>query len=361
MRKGFIALILAVVLSVPVIGTDQSFRISAEAAVLVDAEDGFVLFARGADQRMQPASMTKIMTALVVIENCGMDEKVTVGAKCVGVEGSSAYLQAGEVFTVSELLYALLLQSANDAAVALAYHTSGSLDAFVSLMNEKAAELGLTGTHFTNPHGLANKDHYGTALDFARLLCCCMKDPVFRQISGTVQYVIKPDENRRGRCFTNHNRLLYTCDGVIGGKTGYTLSSGRCLCSYYEKDGVSLCAVTMNAPRDWADHAALYEYGASKYTKITLDTKGVYSLHVVGGITDHTECTVGENVTVTVRGGADAVEKTVYMRRFEYAPVEAGKKIGELVFSSGGKVIYTHPLYADYKAEAVKDRFKWKK
>lgn len=361
MRKGIFAVILTIMLSIPVIGTDQSFRISAEAAVLIDAEDGEVLFARNAGQRMQPASMTKIMTAVIVLEDCGADEKVTVRPECTGIEGSSAYLRAGEVFTVSELLYALLLQSANDAAVTLAYHVSGSLDGFVSLMNGKAAKLGLSGTHFTNPHGLSDKDHYSTALDMAVLLCYCMKNPLFRMISGTVQYVIKPDESRRGRCFTNHNKLLYTCDGVIGGKTGYTQSSGRCLCSYYEKSGVSLCAVTMNAPRDWADHSTLYEYGASLYTQITLDTVGVYYLHVVGGITDRTDCTVDKNVTVTVRAVTDKIEKTVRMRRFEYAPVEAGEKIGELVFSTGGKVIYTHPLYADNKVEAVKDRFKWRK
>lgn len=361
MRKCIIAVILAVILSIPVFGAETAPRISAEAAVLIDSSDKEVLFARGADQRMQPASMTKIMTALIVIESCGLDDEVTVDASCVGTEGSSAYLQAGEVFTVSELLHALLLQSANDAALMLARHAAGGVSAFVEKMNSKAAELGLSGTHFTNPHGLSDKDHYSTASDIAALLCCCMKDPVFRRISGTKQYVIEPGEKRRGRYFTNHNKLLFICDGVCGGKTGYTVSSGRCLCSYYEKDGVSLCAVTMNAPRDWSDHAALYEYGASKYTRITLDAAGTYSLHVVGGITDHTDCTVGEDVTLTVRAGSGKIEKAVYMRRFEYAPVEAGEKTGELVFTLNGRTVYTQPLYADYKVEAVKDRFKWRK
>ena len=361
MRKSIVAVILAIVLSVPVFGTDKKLNISAEAAVLIDAEDGETLFARGSDQCMQPASMTKIMTAILVIENCSPDDTVTVSPLCVGTEGSSAYLQTGEVFSVSELLFALLLQSANDAALALAYHTSDSVDAFVGLMNGKAESLGLDGTHFTNPHGLTDKGHYSTASDIAKLLCYCMKNTFFRQISGAREYIIKPTEKRRGRYFTNHNKLLYSCDGVIGGKTGYTLSSGRCLCSYYEKDGVSLCAVTMNAPRDWSDHKALYEYGKSQYTRVTLECAGTYVLHVVGGITDHTECTLDKDVTVTVRSGVDNIEKTVCMRRFEYAPVEAGEKIGELVFASGGKTIYTRPLYADQKVEKVKDRFKWRK
>lgn len=361
MRKGIIAVLLAVVLSVPAFSTGADMRISAEAAILIDAQSGDVLFARSADQRMQPASMTKIMTALIVLQTCELEDEITVKAFCTGIEGSSAYLQPGEVFTVSELLYALLLQSANDAAVALAYHAADDVSAFVDMMNDKAAELGLSGTHFTNPHGLSNKDHYSTAADIAALLCYCMKNPLFRQISGAKQYVIKPDENRRGRYFTNHNKLLFSCDGVCGGKTGYTTSSGRCLCSYYEKDGVSLCAVTMNAPRDWSDHSALYEYGASQYEKITLDTAGTYVLHVVGGISDHTECTVSDNAVITMRNSADKIEKTVCMRRFEYAPVQAGEQIGSLVFKAGEKIIYEYPLYADYKAEAVKDRFKWKK
>ena len=361
MRKCVLSVILAIVLCIPVFGTEPGLQISAEAAVLIDVSDGERLFDRNADRRMQPASMTKIMTALIVIENCPPDEFVTVGAECVGIEGSSAYIQTGEVFTVSELLYALLLQSANDAALALAYHAAGDVSAFVNMMNGKAKELGLSGTHFTNPHGLSDKDHYSTASDIAALLCVCMKNPLFRQISGTRQYVIKPGENRRGRCFTNHNRLLFSCDGVTGGKTGYTQTSGRCLCSYYEKDGVSLCAVTMNAPRDWSDHAALYGYGASKYIKITLDTAGTYVLHVVGGTADHTESVLNENAEITIKSGAEKIEKTVYMRRFEYAPVAAGEKIGELVFTAGGKVIYSIPLYAVNKVEAVKDRFRWKK
>ncbi len=350
MRRIIIILLIPLILCLTVSGAG-GLTVSAEAAVLLDASDGTVLFARGAGQRMQPASMTKIMTALVALENCRLDDVIKIKSSCTGIEGSSAYLQAGEVFTVEELLYALLLQSANDAAAALADHIGG----FVGLMNEKAAALGLDGTHFTNPHGLTDKDHYSTAYDIARLLCECMKNADFRRICGEKEYVIKPGENRRGRYFKNHNRLLFTLDGVCGGKTGYTSSSGRCLCSYYEKDGVSLCAVTMNAPRDWEDHGNLYEYGVSLYRDVLLDAGGEYRLHVVGGVTDSAVCTVPEDVTVKLRDGE--VTKTVYMRRFEYAPVYAGERIGELVFTQNGRIIYKKTLYADNKTEKVK----WKR
>lgn len=365
MRRAVISAILAVILCVTASSAfkAQALSLSAETAVLVDS-DGGVLFARGADKRMQPASMTKIMTAILVIEECGLDGAVTVGDASVGTEGSSAYLSAGEVFSVEELLYALLLQSANDAACALAEYCGG-ITSFVDRMNGKAKELGLINTHFTNPHGLSDKEHYSTAYDVASLLLYCMKNPTFRKISGATEYVIAPNGHRYGRYFTNHNKLLFTCDGVCGGKTGYTVTSGRCLCSYYEKDGVTLCAVTMNAPRDWDDHKALYEYGRSLYKEVTLDPSGTYILHVVGGVTDTVECTVDGSVTVTVRADATEIKKAVYMRRFEYAPVYAGQKVGCVVFLQDDKIIYTAPLYADNKAEAEKsgigDFLKWKK
>ena len=364
MRKAFLSVVIALILTVTASAVSGVGRISAETAVLIDASDGEVLFARGAEQKMQPASMTKIMTAILVIENCAPDAKVTVKQSCVNIEGSSAYLQTGEVFTVEELLYALLLQSANDAACALA-DFCGGYDAFVVKMNDKAAELGLNNTHYVNPHGLSSENHFSTAHDTAVLLCYCMKNPVFRRISGTVDHVIEPDESRRGRYFTNHNKLIYTVDGVCGGKTGYTISSGRCLCSYYEKDGVSLCAVTMNAPRDWDDHAQLYEYGKSLYETITLDAAGVYKLHIVGGVSDTAVCTVEDDARVTVKKNGEKIRKVVYMRRFEYAPVYAGEQTGSVVFFKGDRVIYEAPLYADNKVEAKKDAFKdmikWKR
>ena len=186
-----------------------------------------------------------------------------------------------------------------------------------------------------------------------------MKNPTFRKITGTLDYSIDANENRRGRYFTNHNKLLFTENGVCGGKTGYTKSSGRCLCSYYEKDSVRLCAVTMNAPRDWDDHRALYNYGASLYEKITLDTAGVYRLHIVGGVSDTAECTVLDNAEITVRKNEKEIRKAVYMRRFEYAPVYAGEQIGSLVYFRGERVIYTLPLYADNKIEAKRITLKW--
>ncbi len=323
--------------------------VSAGAAALIDAANGEILYIKNGTERKAPASLTKIMTAIIVIESCDLSDTVTVPREAVGTEGSSAYLSEGEKFSIEELLYALMLQSANDAAVALALHCAGSIEAFAGKMNEKATWLGLFDTHFVNPHGLPDKDHYSTALDVAKLLSYCMENEKFALISGSRSYVIKAGAERKARQFTNHNRLLFENGGVTGGKTGYTKSGGRCLCTYYEKDGVKLCAATLNAPDDWADHRALYEYGRDLYARITLGAAGIYELHIVGGVVDTVTATVYEDKTAFVKKGAE-VKKAVYMRRFEYAPVREGELIGYAVFFAGEKEICRIPLYADITA-----------
>ena len=323
--------------------------VSALSAVLIDAQSGEVLYGKNETKRMQMASLTKIMTAIVVIEECDLLSEIAVPREAVGTEGSSAYLSEGEVFTVEELLYALLLQSANDAAVALAIYCGGSAPRFVMKMNEKATALGLDNTHFANPHGLPEKEHFSTALDMARLLSYCMKDADFARICGTKDYIIRYGEKRKARRFTNHNRLLFENIGVIGGKTGYTKSGGRCLCTFAEQNGVKLCAVTLNAPDDWADHRSLYGCGFGLYSPVTLNSAGVYELHIVGGITDTVTATVYEDTVLYLKDDSK-VTKAVYMRRFEYAPVYEGERIGTVVFYCRGSIVYTVPLYADITA-----------
>lgn len=362
MRRFAVVIMTAVLLlRVPVAALP--FRVYAECAVLLNADTGEILFGRGENARMQPASMTKIMTAYVVLASLPLDGTVAVPARAVGAEGSSAYLSEGEVFTVRELLYALLLQSANDAALTLAC-AFGGVEAFVAEMNKTASSLGLTGTHFSNPHGLPDSDHYSTAYDIARLLIECMKNADFALICGETHYTVTPGQLRCGREFYNHNRLLSECDGVIAGKTGYTASAGRCLCSYYEKDGVRLCAVTMNDPRDWDDHKRLYDYGSSLFRQYVIDVDREFSVHVVGGLTDSAVCRVKKRVTVAVKTG-EKPEMTVCMRRFEYAPVAAGQRLGSLLWYVDGRIIYEIKLYADNKVEAsyisFEEFFRWKK
>lgn len=232
-------------------------NVSASSYALYDAKSGELLSAHDENTRRAIASTTKVMTALVALEASSLSEQVAV-RECHMVEGSSMHLVPGEVLSMETMLYGLLLASGNDAALAIAEHCCGSVEAFVGRMNEKAAALGLADTSFANPNGLDAQGHYSTARDMAVLTAHAMEHPTFARIASTVCVVVG------GRTFANHNKLLTSVDGCIGGKTGYTSKAGRTLVSCAERGGVRLVAVTLNDGDDWRDHAALYEYGFSR-------------------------------------------------------------------------------------------------
>ena len=227
---------------------------SASAAVLMDADTGQVLYDHNGSRRMLIASTTKIMTALVALERASPTDVITVKQKHM-TEGSSMYLKPGERVTVEELLYGLLLCSGNDAALTLAISLCGSEQAFVRQMNCRAEKLGLTRTHFANPHGLDSGENYATALDLARLAQAALRNELFREVVSTKTITCA------GRTLTNHNKLLWRYDGCIGVKTGYTKHAGRILVSAAERNGQQLIAVTIEDPDDWRDHAALLDHG----------------------------------------------------------------------------------------------------
>lgn len=241
----------------------EALEVSATAAVLMDADMGQVLYEKNGDRQMLIASTTKIMTALVVLEHAAPDDVITVTPDHMA-EGSSMYLRAGETVRVEELLYGLLLCSGNDAALALT-ECAGGLTPFVALMNEKAAALGMARTSFANPNGLDADGHYSTARDMAVLAAAAVENPTFRRICSSRSVTIGQ------RTMENHNRLLRQVEGCIGLKTGYTRAAGRTLVSCAERDGCRLVAVTLQDGNDWADHAALYDYGF----RLTAPRRGV--------------------------------------------------------------------------------------
>lgn len=241
----------------------EALEVSATAAVLMDADMGQVLYEKNGDRQMLIASTTKIMTALVVLEHAAPDDVITVTPNHMA-EGSSMYLRAGETVRVEELLYGLLLCSGNDAALALT-ECAGGLTPFVALMNEKAAALGMAHTSFANPNGLDADGHYSTARDMAVLAAAAVENPTFRRICSSRSVTIGQ------RTMENHNRLLRQMEGCVGLKTGYTRAAGRTLVSCTERDGCRLVAVTLRDGNDWADHAALYDYGF----RLTAPRRGV--------------------------------------------------------------------------------------
>lgn len=305
---------------------------SAKSAILMDADTGRILYAKNSDSKSLIASTTKIMTAIVALEHSNLDETYEIPPEATGIEGSSIYLKPGECLTIRDLLYGMMLHSGNDAAVALALACSDSVPEFVDLMNLKAQQLGLHQTHFENPNGLDGEAHYSTAADLARMTRYALKNPDFAKIVSTKSIQIGE------RSFTNHNKLLWSCDGVIGVKTGYTKAAGRILVSAAERNGRRLIAVTISDGNDWQDHKALYEYGFAQYPERVLLSAG----EEVGWV----ECmdgsraylAAGEDVSYPAYENEN-VRVTVCYPKFCFTPGAPGTPAGYGIVTIGDKEI----------------------
>ena len=253
--------------------------ISANSAILIEQESGRVLYEKDAHSKRRIASITKIMTALLAIESGKMDELVKVSDRAVGTEGSSIYLQPNEKIKLEDIVYGLMLRSGNDAAVAIAEYVGGSLEGFVFLMNEKAAEIGMTNTEFANPHGLDDhENHYSTAYDMAILTQYAMNNKYFKEVFGTKLHRAPNPNEKWDRVWKNKNKLLTGLYSYsTGGKTGYTKRAKRTLVSTATKDGLDLIAVTINAPDDWNDHIHLFNSAFNNYRLVKVVNKGTLS------------------------------------------------------------------------------------
>lgn len=342
-------------------GTEKTESISVTAArsVLIEAKSGLVLFGNREYEKSGMASTTKIMTALVVLNILPLDTVCTIPKEAVGVEGSSIYLVEGEKLTVEELLYGLLLASGNDCAVALALACSGSLDAFVDDMNKTAQELGLKDTRFTNPHGLSDENHYTSAYSLALLTAEALKNDTFREIVSTKKKQITYDGTPNQRWLTNHNKLLFSYEGMTGVKTGYTKATGRCLVTAAERDGVELVAVTLNDGNDWASHRNMLDYGFSQYKSVVLAEKGSVSsaVPVVGGKAQFVNAINTEKVSAVIKKSSGYTYKLV-MPHFLYAPVNSGDMAGYAeYFDDNGVLFYRIPLIAAESVEIKKLSF----
>lgn len=307
--------------------------LSAQSAILLEAESGTVTYEKNAYSRLPMASTTKIMTALVSLELAAPDTVILTDGRAVGTEGSSIYLCEGEELTLEELLYALMLESANDAAVAIAIGVSGSEEAFVDAMNQKAVSLGLSNTHFANPHGLDAEDHYTTAYELAVIARAALQNPLLKTIVSTRKTTI-PHQNTDGvRLLVNHNKMLRLYDGCIGLKTGYTQKSGRCLVSAAERDGITMIAVTLDSPDDWNDHTKLLNFGFSNYRRVELCPADFrLCLPVVGGKETYVTLGVEQSVSVTLPIGCGVIKQTIECPRLAYAPINEGDACGRMLF-----------------------------
>ncbi len=313
---------------------------SASSAVLIEQWSGRVLYEQSADDERLIASITKIMTAVVALEQGDLEDRYTVTAEDMA-EGSSMYLKPGDVLTLEELLYGLMLCSGNDAALAVAHCVSGDLEDFVAAMNRTAEELGMTHSHFVNPNGLDAKGHYSSARDMAKLAAYALRDQDFRRIVSTASVTIGE------RYMKNHNKLLRLCEGCIGVKTGYTKAAGRTLVSAASRDGMTLVCVTLNDGDDWNDHMALLDYGFANYrletaveagqklSSVLVRNGGVVSVPLAAAGDLRCPLTEDEHLTLVARAPVSVA-----------APVVPGQVIGEVCAYLDGMEVASVDLVA---------------
>lgn len=323
--------------------------LSAQKAILYDAATGRILYEKDAESQSLIASTTKIMTALVICEQCNVLDRMRIPKEAVGIEGSSMYLREGEVLSIQELLYGLMLQSGNDAAVALAIYCGGTVEGFTQLMNDKARLLGLEDTHFENPNGLDSPGHYSTAKDLAILAAYAMKNPLFAKTVSAKTVTLG------SRVLRNHNKLLWRLQGADGVKTGFTRAAGRILVSSAVREDRRLIAVTINAGDDWNDHIGLHEDGFSQYTPQLLVRKGqcLGSLSVLSGETERVNVLAAEDFEYSIRED----EKPYVLLsapEFVYAPAVEGEAAGVAYICIGEAIVGKVPVLFDNTVEQAK-------
>lgn len=357
-------------------GVSEVPQISAEAAILIDNSSEKILYSKNENQKMYPASTTKILTAILVIEKCNLEEIVTVPYEAISSIPSGytvVALQPGEQLTVMQLLQVLLIHSANDAANVLAYHISGSIEEFANLMNNKISELGLKNTHFTNPSGMHDENHYSTAYDLSIIMKYCMKNPTFRNLSN-LKYCTIPATNKYDeRVFNTTNELLiydnrnvesnYYYKYAIAGKTGYTTQAKNCLVSVSNKDNLELICVVLsvglypnNLSAKFIDTKTLFDYGYNNYTirKIREQNAIVTQIEVANGTkeTKNLDLLTADNITSLIPQEDLNTEFSSQIEINENisAPIAQGQILGKLVYNIDN-IEYSSDLIAAHSVE----------
>lgn len=309
----------------------------AEAAALIDVDSGRILYSYNGNKEMRIASLTKVMTAIVAITHAKLTDQVTVGRNAYRKEGSSIYLHMGEKMSLNDMLYGLMLRSGNDAATAIAEHVGGSIGGFAYMINSTARMLGMTHSHFVNPHGLDAPNHYSSAIDMAKLTAYALHNPIFKNIVKTKRIKVPNPNEAWDYTWRNKNKMLSMYDGADGVKTGYTKKAGRCLISSATRNGQQLAVVTLNDPADWVDHQRLLDYGFKYFPQQNIVSQGSsiqgYDLYC------------GESFNYPLADGEQSeIKKKLVIYKKNSLNYRLGSG-GKLEVELGSKVIGTVPLY----------------
>ena len=329
--------------------------ISAKAYILMEQSTGTVIVEKNSNVKMKPASTTKILTAICAIENSRLTDIVTVSKKAAYQEGSSVYLKPGDQISMEDLVYGLMLNSGNDAAVAIAEHISDDTEKFSFVMNNKAKDIGAVNSNFKNPNGLDDDDHYVTAYDLALITSYALNNDKFKNIVASKSKIIS-DKNGVKKYLSNHNKMLHLYDGCIGVKTGFTKKSGRTLVTAARRNGVNLVAVTLNAPDDWDDHKKLLDEGFLRVKKeIIIDkNKIVDNVEVKKGTVDFLPVKCKEEYYGVKISDEASDYDVIYKYRKLKAPVKKGDEAGEVVVLKNGKEVFKTKLITTEGTERKK-------
>lgn len=342
-------------------GSAPALNIAATSAILTDAASGRVLFSQNPNKKLPPASVTKVMTMLLICEaidsgRISLSDKVTISDRAAGMGGSQMYMEPGEVHTLDELLTGISMVSANDACAAAAEYIFGSIEIFVEEMNKRTAALDLQNTHFVNTNGLPVADHYSSAYDIAKisseLLDHEMIIPYLTAASGTA-VVGKNDGRQTTLEMTNTNKLLRSYSGAIGIKTGFTKDAGYCLAAAAEKNDLRLIAVVLGCESSkirFAEATRLLDYGFASYEAVQIAVKDelVGSASVEKGLMGFTDLYAGENIQILIpKGTSSDINYTVKPYKSLTAPIKEGQKAGTLTVTKNGEKIAQYDLFAD--------------
>lgn len=313
---------------------------TASSAVLMDMDSGRILYEKNKNDERLVASITKIMTAVIAIENGNLDDVVTVGKDVLTMYGSNIYIELGEKMKLKDLLYGLLLRSGNDAAIVIAVHIGGSEEKFVEMMNKKAKQIGMKNTVYKNSHGLDEvTQNYSSAYDMALLSSYANKLDVYREISGTKKWTLSTES--KTYVWHNRNKLLSLYEYATGGKTGYTPSAGRTLVTTASKDNFNLTAVTLNDGNEYDTHESLYEYAFNKYKKYLIVDKDNFSVD-----NNFYKDKVYIKKSLSYPLSEDELDKIrVVAKIYKLDDYKNGDQVGELIVSLEDKLLYKEPIY----------------
>lgn len=336
-----IIIILAITwLKMPVVYAMQS----GSSQIVIEAESGRILSSYNKDMRLEMASTTKIVTAIVAIENSSPDDVVEITDEMVGIEGSSMYLKKGERWRMEDLLYGLMLQSGNDAATAIAISSGGSVEGFADMMNDFALKLGLKNTHFDNPHGLHSPTHYTSAYDLATMTAYALKNPLFLEIVSSKSHKVEDGEYLEGRYIYNKNKLLSSFEGANGVKTGYTTDSGRCFVGAAQRNGMQLVSVVLNCHDMWNVTKNILNNAFKQYTycKIGDSTKNLDEF-MLGN--EKISLRLEKDIYYPLKNGESENFRYVFCPLEKYGTsLNAGDEVGTLKVYDDNRLIFSRKI-----------------